>query len=282
MAGEKYHIHISSKHQLLDLKLKEVWQYRDLILLFTKKTFTVSYKQTILGPTWLFLSPLLSSFAYLLIFGKIAGLSTAGIPKILFYLSGTAIWGFFSSCMTGNSGTFVNNAGLFGKVYFPRLTMPISNVLSAAIKFLIQMIMVIGLLIYYCVKGSVTPHWGTCLLIPFILVQLGLLGMGVGIIISSLTTKYRDLAVLVTFGVQLWMYATPVVYPLSQLSDGMLRTIIMINPVTMPVEVFRYALLGSGTIAISYCILSVAITVIALLIGIVIFNKVERTFMDTV
>lgn len=282
MQCEEYHVHISSKHQLLDLKLKEVWQYRDLILLFTKKTFTVSYKQTILGPAWLFLSPFLSSLAYLLIFGKIAGLSTAGVPKILFYLTGTAIWGFFSSCMTGNSGTFVNNAGLFGKVYFPRMTMPISNVLSSAVKFGIQMLLVITFLIYYFSKGSVSPHWWACLLIPLLLLQLGLLGMGVGITISSLTTKYRDLSVLVTFGVQFWMYATPVVYPLSHLSDGVLKSIILYNPVTMPVEVFRYAVLGTGTIYAGYYLLSVGITVIALLIGIVIFNKVERTFMDTV
>lgn len=282
MQKENYHVHISAKHQLLDLKLREVWQYRDLILLFTKKTFAVSYKQTILGPAWLFLSPLLSSLAYLLIFGKIAGLSTAGVPKILFYLTGTALWGFFSSCLTGNSGTFVDNAGLFGKVYFPRLTMPISNILSSAIKFFMQMILVIVLLTYYCYQGTVSPHWGVWILIPFLLLQLGLLGMGVGIIISSLTTKYRDLTVLVTFGVQFWMYATPVVYPLTQLSDGVLKRLILLNPVTMPVELLRYAVLGTGTISVAYCILSVILTCLALLIGIVIFNKVERTFMDTV
>ena len=246
MTKQTYHIHISSKHRMLDLNLREVWQYRDLITLFTKRTFTLTYKQTILGPVWLFLNPLISSVIYAFVFGGIAGIGTDGIPSLLFYMSGNAIWIFFSGCVTKNASTFTANANVFGKVYFPRLTIPISNVLSSIIQFGIQMLMVIVLLIYYVAVGAVHPHWGAWLLIPFVLIHLGLLGLGCGIIISSLTTKYRDLTILVTFGVQLWMYITPVVYPLSQLGDGWMKTILMINPVTAPVEMFRYALLGQG------------------------------------
>lgn len=277
-----YHTHITSKHNWFNLNLKEVWQYRDLIWLFTKRNFTVRYKQTILGPAWLFLNPLLTSVIYAFVFGGIAGMSTDGIPQVLFYLCSTAVWTFFSTCVTNNATTFTANANVFGKVYFPRLTMPISNVLSAAVQMGIQMLLVLVFLAYYAVTGQVYPNWGAWLLIPLVLIHLGLLGLGCGIIISSLTTKYRDLAILVTFGVQLWMYATPVVYPLSQLEDGLLKTILLINPVTAPVEVFRYAILGQGTIMPGYLALSVGITLVVVLVGIMIFNKVEKTFMDTV
>ncbi|MGE9882932.1 ABC transporter permease [Blautia obeum] len=282
MTKQTYHIHISSKHRMLDLNLREVWQYRDLITLFTKRTFTLTYKQTILGPVWLFLNPLISSVIYAFVFGGIAGIGTDGIPSLLFYMSGNAIWIFFSGCVTKNASTFTANANVFGKVYFPRLTIPISNVLSSVIQFGIQMLMVLVLLIYYVVAGAVHPHWGAWLLIPLVLIHLGLLGLGCGIIISSLTTKYRDLAILVTFGVQLWMYITPVVYPLSQLGDGWMKTILMINPVTAPVEMFRYALLGQGTIMPGYLAYSWVVTIVVVIIGIMIFNKVEKTFMDTV
>lgn len=277
-----YHTHITSKHNWFNLNLKEVWQYRDLIWLFTKRNFTVRYKQTILGPAWLFLNPLLTSVIYAFVFGGIAGMSTDGIPQVLFYLCSTAVWTFFSTCVTNNATTFTANTNVFGKVYFPRLTMPISNVLSAAVQMGIQMLLVLAFLAYYAVTGQVYPNWGAWLLIPLVLIHLGLLGLGCGIIISSLTTKYRDLAILVTFGVQLWMYATPVVYPLSQLEDGLLKTILLINPVTAPVEVFRYAILGQGTIMPGYLALSVGITLVVVLVGIMIFNKVEKTFMDTV
>ncbi len=278
----KYHTHISSKHRMLDLNLKEVWQYRDLILLFTKRNFTVTYKQTVLGPAWLFLNPLISSIIYAFVFGGIAGIGTDGIPSILFYMCSNAIWIFFSGCVTKNASTFTANAGVFGKVYFPRLTIPVSNVLSSVIQFGIQMLMVMGFLVYYLVIGEVSPNWGAWLLIPVELLHLGLLGLGCGIIISSLTTKYRDLAILVTFGVQLWMYITPIVYPMSQLGDGLVKTILMINPVTAPVEVLRYAILGQGTIMPGYLALSWGITIAVVLFGIMIFNKVEKTFMDTV
>lgn len=282
MTKQTYHIHISSKHRMLDLNLREVWQYRDLIALFTKRTFTLTYKQTILGPVWLFLNPLISSVIYAFVFGGIAGIGTDGIPSLLFYMSGNAIWIFFSGCVTKNASTFTANANVFGKVYFPRLTIPISNVFSSVIQFGIQMMMVLVLLIYYVVVGAVHPHWGAWLLIPLVLLHLGLLGLGCGIIISSLTTKYRDLAILVTFGVQLWMYITPVVYPLSQLGDSWMKMILMINPVTAPVEMFRYALLGQGTIMPGYLIYSWVVTIVVVIVGIMIFNKVEKTFMDTV
>ena len=278
----KYHTHITSKHRLLDLNLKEVWQYRDLILLFTKRNFTVTYKQTVLGPAWLFLNPLISSIIYAFVFGGIAGIGTDGIPSILFYMCSNAIWIFFSTCVTKNATTFTANAGVFGKVYFPRLTIPISNVISSVIQFGIQMLMVMGFLVYYLVIGEVHPNWGAWLLIPVALLHLGLFGLGCGIVISSMTTKYRDLSILVGFGVQLWMYITPIVYPMSQLGDGLIKTILMINPVTAPVEMLRYAILGQGTIMPGYLALSWGITIAVVLVGIMIFNKVEKTFMDTV
>lgn len=279
---EKYHTHISAKHNLLELNLKEVWQYRDLIILFTKRSFVVTYKQTVLGPAWIFINPLLTSIIYTFVFGGIAGMSTDGVPQILFYMTSNAIWAFFSGCVTKNASTFTANASVFGKVYFPRLTTPISNVLSSVIQFGIQMLMVLALLVYYTVIGTVAPNWWAWLLIPIILVHLGLLGLGVGIIISSMTTKYRDLAVLVSFGVQLWMYATPIIYPLTEIEAGVLKNIIIINPVTAPVEMFRYAILGHGTVVPEYYILSVMLTIVVAFIGVVIFNKVEKTFMDTV
>lgn len=277
-----YHTHITSKHRLLNLNLKEVWQYRDLIWLFTKRNFTVTYKQTVLGPAWLFLNPLISSIIYAFVFGGIAGIGTDGVPSILFYMCSNAIWIFFSTCVTKNASTFTTNANVFGKVYFPRLTIPISNVISSVIQFGIQMLMVLVLLIYYVVIGEVSPNWTAWLAIPLALLHLGLLGLGCGIVISSMTTKYRDLSILVGFGVQLWMYITPIVYPMSQLGDGLIKTVLMINPVTAPVEVLRYALLGQGTIMPGYLALSAGITIAVVLFGIMIFNKVEKTFMDTV
>jgi len=279
---QKYHTHISSKSNVLGLNLKEVWKYRDLIVLFTKRNFVLTYKQTILGPAWIFLNPFLTSIIYTFIFGGIAGLSTDGLPQILFYLCSNAIWVFFSSCITQNATTFTANANVFGKVYFPRLTTPISNVLSAIIQFGIQMILVMFFLIYYTVNEQVAPNWKLWPLIPLVIFHLGLMGLGFGIIISSLTTKYRDLAILVTFGVQLWMYATPIVYPISQLEEGMFKTILMLNPVTTPVEVFRYVILGQGTVEPLYLSISLVIAIIVALLGIMIFNKVEKTFMDTV
>ena len=280
--NETYHTHISSKHNWFDLNLKEVWKYRDLIVLFTRRSFVLTYKQTILGPAWIFLNPLISSIIYAFVFGGIAGIQTDGVPQLLFYLCSNAIWIFFSSCVTKNAQTFTANAGVFGKVYFPRLTTPISNVLAAIIQFGVQMVLVLIFLMYYLLKGQVSPNWAAWLLIPVALVHLGVMGLGFGVIISSMTTKYRDLAILVNFGVQLWMYATPIVYPLSQLGDGLMKTILLINPVTAPVEIFRYAVLGQGTIVPAYLALSWAITLLVAVFGVMIFNHVEKTFMDTV
>jgi len=279
---QQYCTYIDSERRWFELNLKEVWQYRDLILLFTKRSFVVTYKQTILGPAWIFLNPFLTSIMFTVVFGGIAGMSTDGIPQLLFYLCSNAIWIFFSSCVNKNATTFTANAGVFGKVYFPRLTIPVSNVLSSIVQFAVQMILVALFLAYYVITGQVHPHWESWLLIPVVLLHLGMLGLGCGIIISSLTTKYRDLSILVGFGVQLWMYATPIVYPISQLGDGMLRTILMVNPVTAPVEVFRYAILGQGTIMPGALAVSGVLTVFILLTGIMIFNRVEKTFMDTV
>lgn len=277
-----YHIHISSKHKWFDLKLKEVWRYKDLIWLFTKRSFTLSYKQTVLGPLWLILNPFLSSVVYTFLFGGIIGMSTDGIPQMLFYLSTNSLWGYFAGCLSGNANTFTSNAGVFGKVYFPRLTTPISNVLAAIIRFFIQLLMVFGFLIYFVIIGEVSPNWYALVLLPLTLIHLGIMGMGVGIIISSFTTKYRDLTVFIGFGVTLWMYATPVIYPLSQLSDGLMRTILIYNPVTPSMELFRFAILGKGEILLLPLLISWIFTVIVAVFGIIVFNRVERTFMDTV
>ena len=277
-----YHFHITSKPRRFSLNLREVWQYRDLIVLFTKRSFKLAYKQTVLGPAWIFLNPLITSVIHTLVFGEIAGFGTDGIPKILFYFTSTAIWSYFAACITNNAHTFTNNANVFGKVYFPRLTIPISNMLSSLIRFGIQMLLVGAFLVFFLIRGEVHPNWAYWPLIPLVLIQLGMMGLGVGIIISSLTTKYRDLSILVGFGVQLWMYATPIVYALSIVGPSVTRSIMLINPVTMPVEIFRYAFLGKGTIEPFFAIISLTFTIVVLLIGIVIFNRVEKTFMDTV
>ncbi len=277
-----HHIHISSKHNWYDLNLKEVWQYRDLITLFTKRNFVVSYKQTILGPAWIFLTPLFSSIVQAFVFGGIAGIETDGIPTLLFYLCSNAIWAYFATCLTNNANTFTANAYVFGKVYFPRLTTPISNVLSSVIRFGIQMLLVLLVLSWFLVQGAVSPNWLAWLMIPVELIHLGILGMGFGIIVSSMTTKYRDLTVLVDFGVSLWMYLTPIVYPLSTVTEGWMRTALMCNPVTSAVELLRYAILGTGVVNWGFYALSWAVTGLVAVLGIMIFNKVERNFMDTV
>ena len=282
MAETSYHTHISAKHKWLDLNLKEVWRYRDLIYLFTKRNFVVSYKQTILGPAWLFLTPLMSSIVQAFVFGEIAGIGTDGVPTYLFYLCSNAIWTYFANCLNTNANTFTENAYVFGKVYFPRLVTPISNVISTIIRFGIQMILVMLFIVYFLIQGEVHPNWAAWLMIPVELVHLGILGMGCGIIISSMTTKYRDLTVLVSFGVQLWMYLTPIVYPLSTVAEGWMRTGLLLNPVTCSVELMRYAILGQGALHWGYYGLSWGVTVLVAVLGIMIFNKIERTFMDTV
>ena len=273
---------IRPKNGLFDLNLREVWRYRDLIWIYTKRTFALTYKQTVLGPIWIFLNPFITSLIYVLVFGGIAGIPTDGIPQMLFYLGGNAVWTFFSSSLTKTATTFTANANVFGKVYFPRLTFPISTVLSSAINFVVQMILFMAFWIYYLAVGQIHPNFAAILALPLVLLQVGALALGCGIIISSLTTKYRDLAILVTFGVQLWMYITPVVYPISTLGDGLLRTVLLLNPVTCGVEAFRYMFLGQGLVDPVWWLWSIGITLLVLLAGIVLFSRVEKTFMDTV
>ena len=279
---ELHHTHITAKNKLLDFNLKEVWKYRDLVALFIRRDFVLTYKQTILGPLWIILNPFISTVIYTVVFGGIAGIATDGIPKILFYMLSNTVWTFFASCITKTSSTFTANAGVFGKVYFPRLVTPISTVSSAAINFFIQLAMFACFWVFYLIKGEVCPHWELLVLFPVIIVLLAAMGLGCGIIVSSLTTKYRDLAIAVTFGVQLWMYATPIVYPLSTLGEGTMRTILSINPVTSYVEIIRYIFLGQGTFTLGGIIWSTIFTFVVLFAGIMLFNKVEKTFMDTV
>lgn len=277
-----HHTTITAKHSLFDLNLKELWQYRDLIALFVKKDFALIYKQTILGPAWILLNPFITTVIYTIVFGNIANLSTDGIPKILFYMAGNALWSFFAECINKTANTFRDNAHVFGKVYFPRLTKPISTVISAAINFGVQMLMFACFWVYFIVTGQVFPNWMTILTLPVVLLVMGSMALGCGIIVSSLTTKYRDLSIVVTFGVSLWMYATPVVYPLSTASEGLLRIALLINPVTPLMELFRYMFLGQGQISIPGLIWSIMFAIIVLLGGILLFNRVEKTFMDTV
>lgn len=276
------HTHITAKRGWFDLDLKELWQYRDLIAMFVKKDFTLIYKQTILGPAWILLNPFITTVIYTVVFGNIANLSTDGIPKILFYMAGNALWSFFAACINKTAHTFTGNAHLFGKVYFPRLTKPISTVLSAAVNFGVQMLMFACFWVYFIITGQVFPNWATILALPLVLLVMGGMALGCGIIVSSLTTKYRDLAIVVSFGVSLWMYATPVVYPLSTASEGLMRTALLVNPVTPMMELFRYMFLGQGQISMIGLVWSVVFTVIVLLSGILLFNRVEKTFMDTV
>ena len=278
----EYHIEIGPDNERTKLNLGEVWRYRDLIVLLTRKSFRLTYKQTILGPLWIVLNPIMYSIAYMIVFGVIAGIETEGVPQILFYLLGTAVWGLFSYSLTSNSRTFISNASVFSKVYFPRLTVPISNIFVGVIQFGIQMIMVFAIIVFYVAQGAIAPRWILWLTIPVSIVHLCLLGMGIGIILSSLTTKYRDLQILVGFGMQLWMFATPVVYPLSQVPEGALRIAVMCNPVTQPVEWMRYVLLGVGDIDPVAMTVSIIVTLVCAVCGILMFNRVERTFIDTV
>ena len=272
---------IKPKTGWFDINLKELVQYKDLIVMFVKRDFKTMYKQTILGPLWIIINPLMTTLMFTVVFGNIANIPTDGMPQIVFYMLGTTVWTYFSSCLTKTSSTFTGNAAIFGKVYFPRLVTPISTVISGLINFGVQFLMFLGFMAYFMIKGSpIEPNlW--ILITPLLLVQLAALALGFGIIISSMTTKYRDLAVLVGFGVQLWMYATPVVYPASQIG-GKLKTLMMLNPVSPIVESFRYAFLGSGSIPWNYLGISVVTTLVVLFAGVVLFSRVEKTFMDTV
>lgn len=264
-----------------ELNLKEVFRYKDLIYLFVKRNFVSQYKQTVLGPLWFIINPLLTTFVSTIIFGNIAGIASDGVPYFLFYLCGYTLWNYFSTCINSTAVTFTSNSGIMGKVYFPRLTMPISSVIFAAINMFIVFVLSIITMIIYVFNGYEIHMNITVLLIPVLMIQTAILGLGVGIIISSLTTKYRDLTVLLGFGISLWMYLTPVVYPISEV-NGALKSIIMINPMSAVVQNYKYALLGVGYFDGFYWIISLLITAVIFLLGVMLFNKVESTFMDTV
>lgn len=272
---------INSKRKLFSFNIKELWNYRDLVMHFVKRDLKNSYKQTVLGPLWIVINPFLSTFVFTVIFGVIANISTDGIPQFLFYMSGNILWSFFASCLNRSLSTFLNNARLFGKVYFPRLVMPLSGIIYNSITFIVQFAMFLILILIYMFTGANVHPNLLLLLLPILMIQTSLLGTGFGLIISSLTTKYRDLNVLVSFGVTLWMYLTPIVYPISQVPES-LRVLILLNPVAPIVETFRFAFLGSGTFEWFYLLISMAITVLVLFFGIMVFNQVEKDFIDTV
>ena len=278
---ENWNMIIKPKRHLMDVDLQDIWRYRDLIKLFVRRDFVARYKQTILGPLWFLIQPLFTTLIYTIVFGNIAKIPTDGLPQILFYMSGIVGWTYFSSCLNSTSNTFVANAGIFGKVYFPRLTLPISIVISNLIQFFIQFFLLAAFMIYYKIIGADFQLNLYMLLLPVLIFLMAGLGLGFGIIISSLTTKYRDLTNLVGFGVQLWMYATPIIYPLSEIPEKY-RIFVLANPLTPIIETFRFALLGAGTIDWYHLLYSFGFTVFVLGIGIILFNKVEQTFMDTV
>jgi lipopolysaccharide transport system permease protein len=280
---ETWDLIIQPKSAWLEMHLADLWRYRDLLGMFVLRDFVAVYKQTILGPLWFFIQPLLTTLTFTIIFGGVAKLSTDGLPPFLFYLAGSTPWNYFATCLTKTSTTFKDNTGLFGKVYFPRLITPLSIVISTLIQFGIQFGLLGATLVWYLFTGSsVHPNWSGILVgTPLLVIMLGALGLGFGIIVSSLTTKYRDLAFLINFGVQLAMYATPVVYPLSSVPDKY-RHLIELNPMTGIVEAFRSIYLGIGSFSWPLLIYSASFTVITLILGILIFNRVEKTFMDTV
>lgn len=273
--------YIKSKYKLIDFNIEELLHYKDLIFLFVKRNFQAQYKQTILGPLWFVINPLITTVLYTFIFGAMAGLSSDEVPTFAFYLCGTCIWQYFATCITGTSNTFVSNSGILGKVYFPRLVMPISTVIFSGINFLVVFVMsLITNIVYVIIGANIRITWGI-LLVPVLVLHTALFSLGIGIIISALTTKYRDLQVLVSFGVTLWMYITPVVYDINVMPENF-RRVIMLNPMSPIVSNFRYALLGLGTLDTKYWSISGVVTVIVLLLGIILFNRVEKTFMDTV
>lgn len=279
--GSDWTMIISPRGKWLDLNLRELWHYRDLIQLFVRRDFIALYKQTILGPVWFLLQPLFYTLVFTVIFGKIASIPTDGLPPVLFYMSGIVVWNYFSSCLTATSNTFIANAGIFGKVYFPRLTVPLSIVVTNMVTFFIQFTLFLAFLLFFSLRGSAIKPNFFILLVPFLLVQMGILGLGFGILISSLTTKYRDLTFVVTFGVQLWMYMTPIVYPMSQIPERW-QWLYALNPTAAIIETFRYAFLGAGSVKTLYLGISFGVTLCVLTTGMVLFRRIERTFMDTV
>ena len=273
---------ITPHQKLWSVDFREIWRYRDLIELFVKRNIVVQYKQTILGPLWYIIQPVLTVIMNMVVFGGIAKMSTDGVPQPIFYMAGNICWFYFSDCLNQTSTTFTTNQAMFGKVYFPRLVVPISTVLSNLLRFSIQIALFVAVYLYFFFSGSdICPTWAI-LLLPVYIVMLAGLGLGFGILISSMTTKYRDLTILFTFVVQLWMYATPIVYPLSMVSEGTLRTLILANPMTSIIEAFKFATLGQGYFSWGALGYSFAFMTVLLVFGVVVFNKVQRSFMDTV
>lgn len=279
--SEKWDLVIGPKRGWLDLKLKDIWLYRDLVFHFVRRDFVAFYKQTILGPLWYIIQPLLTTLVFTVIFGKVARIPTGGVPPFIFYFSGTVAWGYFSNCLKETSDTFISNSKIFGKVYFPRLTVPLSVVIINLAKFGIQFMVFLCFLVYFIkIEASIKPNL-YILFLPVLLLQMAILSLGTGILISSMTTKYRDVKFLVGFGIQLWMYATPVVYPVSVVPERF-RFIYMLNPVASIVETFRHSFLGTGMVGSVDILISWGVTLLLLFSGIILFNRVDKTFMDTV
>lgn len=278
---EDWDLIIDGKSSLFDLKFSDVWRYRDLLILLVKRDFISFYKQTVLGPLWFFIQPLFTTIVFTFIFGNLAGISTDGLPQPLFYLAGITAWNYFADCLTKTSTVFKDNANLFGKVYFPRLIMPLSIVVSNLVKFGVQFVLFLAMLLYFKLSGAtVQLHW-VVLLFPVLMLLMAMLGLGLGLIITAMTTKYRDLAFLVGFGVQLLMYSTTVIYPLSAAPEKY-RALIGANPMTALIESFRLGFLGQGTISLSSFLYSCVFITITFILGVVIFNKTERSFVDTI
>ncbi len=278
----KYTLVIKPKNSLWDINFKELFRYKDLLFLLVRRDFVSVYKQTILGPVWFFVQPILTTATFTIVFSMLAKISTSGIPPILFYLVGVTFWNYFSTCLTSTSGTFVNNAAVFGKVYFPRLIMPLSVVISSLIKLSIQFLLLIIVWGYYfATDDSITPNF-TIVLIPLYIALMAGLGLGFGIILSSITTKYKDFSFLIAFGVQLLMYATPVIYPFDLIPNPTIKLFVSLNPMTGLIEAIRYGLTGSGTFDMGLLLYSFIFTIVILIVGVIVFNKVEKSFIDTV
>ncbi|MDH7516255.1 MAG: ABC transporter permease [Bacteroidota bacterium] len=272
---------IRPRRKWFHLDLKELWRYRDLVFLFVRRDFVAQYKQTILGPLWFIIQPLLTTVMFTIVFGRIAKISTDGLPMVLFYMAGTICWTYFAECLNKTSMTFISHAGIFGKVYFPRLTVPVSIVLSNLIAFGLQFAFFLGFIGYYTAAGARVSMNAAVLLTPVLLLLMAALGLGLGIMVSAMTTRYRDLRFLVSFGVQLAMYATPVAYPLSVIPEKW-KAVAVLNPMAPIIEAFRYGFLGAGAFRTDYLLLSAGMTMGILLLGIMLFSRVESTFMDTV
>ena len=273
---------IEPKSGLFEFNLKEIWKYRDLMLMYVKRDIVTVYKQTVLGPLWFVIQPILTTIMFMFVFGNLAGISTDGIPKPLFYFTGITLWNYFADCLTRNSKVFIENQGVFGKVYFPRLVVPISVTISNLVKFLIQFVIFLLIFFYYYFQPDSHIQPNVCiLLLPLLILMAAGLSLGFGIIFSSLTTKYRDLTFLLQFGVQLWMYATPVIYPLNSFSADR-QWILALNPMTSIIEAFKYSFVGQGVFSWMYLAYSLLFAIVLLFFGIIIFNKVEKSFMDTV